>query len=161
MAVERPLILGEHRRLLDERFRVSLPAEWVDHAFPPSTAGILAKERIGALSLWNATVWQERLDAAVGLIQAKINAGRLDDRIEEVQHLGRLLSARHRPVQLAGRGRLSIPEGFREFLGVEPGGDVLLIGAAVCVEIWQPHAWLAYQQQRMPEFGTILDQLSR
>ena len=87
-------------------------------------------------------------------------ARKLEDKLGEVQRLGRLLSTRHREVQLAGRGRLVIPEGFREFLGVEPGGDVLLVGAAVCVEIWRPSAWIAYLNERIPEFESLLSELS-
>ena len=60
------------------------------------------------------------------------------------QRLGRLLSTRHRSVELGARGRLLIPEGFREFLGVEPGGEVLIVGAGVCIEIWNPAKWLGH-----------------
>ena len=91
---------------------------------------------------------------------SKIRAGRLEGRIEEVQLLGRLLSTRHRQVQLAGRGRLLIPEGFREFLGVEAGGEVTVIGAALCVEIWNPEHWLKYLEEQMPEFRQLLSRLS-
>ena len=49
-------------------------------------------------------------------------------RSQKYRLLGRLLSTRHRTVQLAGRGRLLIPEGFREFLGVEPNGEALFWG---------------------------------
>jgi MraZ protein len=55
---------------------------------------------------------------------------------------------------------LLIPEGFREFLGVEPGGEILVVGAAVCIEIWQPAAWLAYLKGRMPRFRRLFDRLS-
>ena len=77
-----------------------------------------------------------------------------------MQLLGRLLSTRHKAVQLAGRGRLVIPEGFREFLAVEPGGEVLVVGAAVCVEIWNPPYWLKYLEAQMPKFRRLLNQLS-
>ena len=160
MAAEAGLILGEFRRTVDDRFRISVPSELTGMLVAEDADCILAKERTGSLSLWNAKQWKSKLDAAVRLVQAKIEAGRLDGRIDEVQRLGRLLSTRHREVQLAGRGRLILPEGFREFLGVEPGGDVLLIGAGVCIEIWHPSAWIAYLEQKMPEFGTLLDQLS-
>jgi MraZ protein len=63
-------------------------------------------------------------------------------------------------VQLAARGRLVIPEGFREFLGVEPGGDVMIVGAALCVELWQPAAWIDFVHQQMPEFNRLFDELS-
>jgi MraZ protein len=63
-------------------------------------------------------------------------------------------------VQLHHRSRLLIPEGFREFLGVEPNGDVLVVGAAVCIEIWHPPAWLKYLERRMPKFRRLFDRLS-
>jgi MraZ protein len=168
MAAEQPLILGEFRRTLDERYRLSIPGELLAAMTASAMTGsggappecILAKERPGALSLWASAVWEERLSSSIHLVQAKIQAGRLSGRVEDVQHLGRLLSTRHKAVQLAGRGRLVIPEGFREFLQVPTGGEVLLIGAALCVEIWRPEAWLQYLNERMPEFGTLLNDLS-
>ena len=77
-----------------------------------------------------------------------------------VQLLGRLLSTRHREVQIAGRGRLSIPEGFREFLGIEENGEAIVVGAAVCVEIWRPDAWINYLDEQIPQFGNLVEQLA-
>ena len=118
-------LLGEHPRTLDERYRVSIPSEFADLLTAESNDCILAKERPGCLSLWSAPVWQARLDEGMELVKQKMRAGRLQEKIAEVQLLGRLLSTRHRTVQLAGRGRLLIPEGFREFLGVEPNGETI------------------------------------
>lgn len=155
-----PLIIGEHRRVLDDRFRVSIPSEMAAEILAPGADCILAKERVGALSLWNALEWRGKLDEGVRLVQEKMRAGRLDGRIEDVQMLGRLLSTRHTAVRLGGRGRLSIPESFREFLGVDPGGELLVVGAALCVEVWRPDAWFAYVEERMPEFRRLFDNLS-
>jgi MraZ protein len=90
-----------------------------------------------------------------------MRSGRLQEKLAEVQLFGRLLSTRQRPVQLAGRGRLLIPEGFRDFLGVEANGELLVVGAAVCVELWQPAAWLKYLEDRMPKFRKLFDMLSK
>jgi MraZ protein len=154
-------LLGEFQRTLDERFRLSIPNEVGDALVAESPDCILAKERPGCLSLWSAPVWQARLDEGVELVKQKMRAGKLQERIAEVQLFGRLLSTRHRLVQLAGRGRLVIPEGFREFLGVEPGGEVQIVGAAVCIEIWNPSSWLKYLEGRMPRFRRLFDQLSK
>ena len=121
---------------------------------------VLAKERPGALSLWHARDWAARWEADVKLVRGKIEAGRLQDRLADVQVLGRLLSTRHREVAVAGRGRLVVPEGFREFLAVEPGGDVLIVGAAICVEIWKPEAWVSYLSEQIPRFSTLLEELA-
>ena len=160
MPPNREFILGEFRRSVDERFRVSIPNEMADPLTVDGKDCILAKERPGSISLWSASNWSDRLSASVDLVQSKMMAGRLEGRLSDVQQLGRLLSTRHREVQLAGRGRLVIPEGFREFLGVEPGGDVLLVGAAVCIEIWKPEDWIQYLNERMPQFGKLLDELA-
>jgi MraZ protein len=153
-------ILGEFHRTLDERFRLSVPGELLAPLTLEGEDCILAKERPGCLSLWNATRWQARLDQDVELVKSKMRAGRLDGQLEQVQLLGRLLSTRHARVQLAARGRLLLPEGFREFLRVEAGGNAVLIGAGVCLEIWHPQAWLTYLEQRMPEFRQLLEKLS-
>jgi MraZ protein len=154
------LILGEAVRTLDDRYRLSIPPELAETLAGESTECILAKERPGCLSVWNATDWKKWLDEGVALVESKIQAGRLEGRLEEVQQLGRLLSTRHRQVQLAGRGRLVVPEGFREFLGAEPGSEVMVVGAAVCVEIWHPEKWSNYVGDQMPEFRKRLDQLA-
>jgi MraZ protein len=60
---------------------------------------------------------------------------------------------------LAGRGRLLIPEGFREFLQVKASGDAIVVGAAVCIEIWNPDAWRAQLELQLPSFQQLFDQL--
>jgi MraZ protein len=61
---------------------------------------------------------------------------------------------------LANRARLVVPEGFREFLDVPAGSDVMLVGASICVEIWNPQAWLDYLCGEMPEFGPLFKDLA-
>lgn len=154
-------ILGEHQRTLDDRYRLSIPSELGDVLCAESTDCILAKERPGCLSLWSATAWKTKIAESVALVEQKMRAGRLEGRLGQVQLFGRLLSTRHKDVQLAGRGRLLIPEGFREFLGVEPGGDLMVVGAAVCIELWRPAAWIAHLEKRMPRFRRLLDRLAQ
>lgn len=153
------LLQGEHRRTVDDRFRISIPGELADPLTREGPECILAKEMPGALSVWSAFQWQGGLEKEVHAVSALLQAGRLADRVDVVQSFGRLLSTRHRPVQLTGRGRLLIPEGFREFLGVDPGSSVLIIGAALCVEIWHPDAWLRHLEEQIPQFRRILNQL--
>jgi MraZ protein len=160
MTDTKEFILGEFQRTFDERYRLAIPTELVTAMGGEDEGFILAKERPGCLSLWNAANWQSKLAAGVDLVQAKMRAGKLEGKLGQVQLLGRLLSSRHRTVQLAARGRLIVPEGFREFLHAEPGSDVMIIGAAVCVEIWNPKAWMTYLERRMPKFRRLFDQLS-
>lgn len=159
MAVEL-FITGECRRTLDERFRVSLTPEFAKAISDSDGRTILAKERFGCVSLWQAEEWQKRLDDGLTLIRQKISTGRLDQRWGDVQRLGRLLSTRFESVQLANRSRLLIPEGFRDFLGVAANQDVVIVGAVICVEIWNPVAWLDTLKEEMPGFGPLFRGLS-
>lgn len=154
------LILGEFHRTVDERYRLSVPAELMGPLTGGSdTACVLVKEQAGSLSLWRAETWRNQLDNDVQVVRSKIQAMRLQQHTRELQLLGRLLSTRHRDVQITGRGRLLIPEGFREFLGIEPGGEVMVVGAAICVEVWNPHHWIDHLQEKMPDFNEILSDL--
>ena len=153
-------ITGEVKRTIDERFRITLPPEMATAVTDEQGETILTKERYGCLSLWRASEWQKRLDDGVGIIRQKIHAGRMEQRWNDVQKLGRLLSTRQRTVKLANRSRILIPEGFREFLDVGPNQDVMIVGAVICLEIWNPQAWLETLRQDMPEFGGLLRQLS-
>jgi MraZ protein len=155
------LILGEFTRTLDERFRVALPNELVAALRADDGRCVLAKERPGCLSLWEASAWRQRNNLGLDLIRAKLRAGKLAEHPERLQLLGRLLSTRHAEVQVADRGRLLIPDGFRGFLKAAAGGDVMLIGAGVCVEIWQPDAWVAYLDRRMPRFRKVFGRLTQ
>lgn len=154
------LLIGECIRSLDDRYRLSLPTELLDPLLAAGSRLVLAKERAGCLSLWSAAVWKPRIDAAVEVLRSKLQAGLLTQRVGELQELGRLLSTRHQAVSLAGRGRLVVPEGFRDFLAVEPGGDLIVVGAAVCVELWQPAAWAAFVTGEMPGFRRRIDELT-
>lgn len=160
MAAAAELLIGEYLRTLDERFRLAVPPELLDPLLAAGPKLVIAKERQGCLSLWSAAQWKPRIDAAVDVLRTKLEAGLLTQRVGQLQELGRLLSTRHKTVSLAARGRLVLPEGFREFLGVEPGGDLLVVGAAVCVELWQPAAWAAYVTSEMPGFRRRIDELT-
>ena len=160
MGENKQLILGEFSRRIDERYRLSLPGEFIELFQPSGGDCVLVKERPGCISLWEKAAWQNKLDDRVELIRQRIKLGDLEQKLPELQTFGRLLSTRHKPVQLAGRGRLLLPEGFREFLGVEPGKEVMVVGAAVCIEIWHPAKWIGYVEERMPNFGELLNTLS-
>ena len=159
---EQKIIQGEFSRKLDERYRLSLPEKLVE-LFPVGEGGdcVLVKERPGCISLWPQESWEKEFSKRVELVNLHQQMGDYTDRLAQLQLLGRLLSTGYRPVQLAGKGRLLIPEGFREFLRVEPGQEVMVVGAAVSIEIWHPERWVRYVEKRMPKFRKILTALSK
>ncbi len=153
-------ITGEVRRAVDNRFRLSLPTEFAEAVCDAEENCVVAKERYGCLSLWRPSDWKQHIDNGVSVLKQKMETGRLQQRWDEVQRLGRLLSTRHQDVQLGNRSRLLIPESFREFLGIAAGEDVVIVGAVICVEIWNPEAWLSVLKDEMPDFGTLFKTLA-
>lgn len=154
------LITGEVKRKIDERFRIALPGEMAESITDREGHTLVTKERYGCLGLWRASDWNQRFRTGVSLIEQKIEAGRYEQNWGDVQRLGRLISSRFRTIKLANRSRFLVPEGFREFLDVSPNEDVLIIGAAICVEVWNPTAWLELLKIDMPEFAPLFRDLS-
>ncbi|WP_146572323.1 division/cell wall cluster transcriptional repressor MraZ [Botrimarina hoheduenensis] len=153
------MFLGEATRTLDQRFRLSLPEDMAERLVAGSSECLIAKERRGCLSLWNREHWEEHQRQAAEILKGKLASGRLERRLADVQRLGRLLSTRQRVTAIAGRGRLVIPEGFRELLAVEPGGSVNVVGAAVCVELWHPEAWADHLAEALPGYRDLYEDL--
>lgn len=154
------LFVGEWARSVDERFRLSIPTEWADELVDDSNECVLAKERPGCVSVWHPRDWTEWLNQGLELVAGKIRSGRTAGRMDQVQMFGRLLSTRHKTVPIAGRGRIAIPDSFRTFLEVEPGGELLVVGAAVCVEIWNPTRWSTHIGEHMSKFRELFDKLA-
>ena len=157
---QQTFLTGEYQRAIDNRHRVTLPPELVSSIANEESQTIVAKERYGCLSLWLPESWQQHVSSGMTVLQQKLETGRLQQRWPDVQRLGRLLSTRHLEVQLGNRSRLLIPETFRTFLGVQAGGDVVVVGAGVCVEVWNPEAWLTLLKQDMPEFDDLFRTLA-
>ncbi len=153
-------ITGEVKRTIDDRFRLTLPQDFAEAIADEQGNVIVAKERTGCLSIWRSDEWQKRLDSGVDLLRKKMDSGRMEGRWGDVQRLGRLLSTRHQQVTLANRSRLLIPDSFRAFLGCDTEKEVVIVGAAVCVEIWQPDMWLEVLKAEMPDFGDLFKTLT-
>jgi len=161
MADEIKLIRGEYVTKMGDRFRLTLPKELTGAIVTQSeTACVLARERFGALSLWNRETWQDRVESGIEIVETKVRGHRLPTQIAEVQQFSRLLSTRSREVTVAERGRLVIPEAFRDFLRVKVGEDCVVVGAGLCIEIWHPETWQEYLKQEIGSFGELFEKLS-
>ena len=123
----------------------------------------LVKERPGALSLWPPDSGEEdRLEAQLNdLIVSKMQHDLYRDRLDELLAFGRLLSTRRARIELKGGPRLLLTKEFCDFLGVEAGGKVYVVGAAACLEIWRPDAWVSFVEERIGEFRQMFQELAK
>ena len=159
MTETKKLIMGEFSRTVDDRYRLTLPDEFKEVFKPESGKCMIVKESPGYLSLWEESTWKQHHDTRVEMVLQRLNAGYLGQNMSDLQRFGRLLSTRYRQIQLADRARFLLPEGFREFLAVEPKQDVMIIGATFCIELWHPKKWIAHIEENMPQFGNLLESL--
>ena len=153
------LITGEFSRTIDDRSRLTLPDEFKEIFKPESGKCVIVKESPGHLSLWEETIWKQHLDSRIEMVRQRYETGYLAGNLPDLQRLGRLLSARYRHVQMAERARFLLPEGFREFLDVEPKQDVMIVGAWHCIEIWNPQKYFSNIEGDIPQFGNLLENL--
>jgi MraZ protein len=137
-----------------------LPGEFKELFKPKDEKCVIAKEQSGCISLWDAEQWKTEHDARVELVFERLKLGDLNRKKVDLQKFGRLLSTRHKEIQHDGKGRLVLPEGFREFLDVEPGKEVMVVGAISCIELWKPERWFEYVETNIAEYGTLMDTLS-
>jgi MraZ protein len=159
MPETKKLITGEFSRTIDDRYRLTLPDEFKEVFKPESGKCVIVKESPGYLSLWDENTWTPHVEARVEMVRQRYETGYLAGNMSDLQRFGRLLSTRYRHIQLADRARFLLPEGFREFLAVEPKKDVMIIGAAFCIELWNPQKWISHIEGEMPQFGNLLESL--
>jgi len=153
------LITGEFSRTVDDRYRLTLPDEFKEVFKPKEGKCVIVKEGSGHLSLWEESVWQQQHGKRIEMVRQRYETGYLAENMLDLQRLGRLLSVRYRHIQLGERGRLLLPEGFREFLAVEPKQEVMVVGAYFCIEIWHPQKWISYAEENIPQFGNLMESL--
>lgn len=51
---------------------------------------------------------------------------------------------------ISNQGRVTLPQGFREYAAIEPGTEVIVVGVEIGVEIWSTERWNA-ELERMNE----------
>jgi len=159
MPKTKKLITGEFACAVDERYRLSLPKEFKEVFKPEAGKCVLVKESPGHLSLWEESSWKQQHDIRIETVQNLYEMGHLAKNMSELQRLGRLLSARYRHITLTESSRFLLPDGFREFLAVEPKQEAMIIGAWHCIEIWHPEKWISNIEGDIPQFGELLERL--
>ena len=48
--------------------------------------------------------------------------------------------------RISAQGRITLPPEYREHAGLVPGGDVMVVGNEIGVEIWSRERWLEEQK---------------
>ncbi len=120
------MFLGEHQHTIDPKGRIVLPSR-----FRPELAEgcFVTKGLDRCLFIFTPEQWE---------IEAQ-EFRALDRRDRQFRNYGRVFFAGAVDQQLDKQGRVQIPAGLREYAGLDK--DVIVVGVAERIEIWNPSAW--------------------
>lgn len=149
------MFTGEFVHQLDEKARFKLPAKLANlFELELGRQCVMMKMPEQCLAIYPARVWQvefQRILSASGPAMP----GSADYRA-----LTRILGANSMEVIIGAQGRVAVPDVFRSYLGVEPGENVVVVGAGVRIELWAESAWRQKQASDMANYAGIIERLS-
>jgi len=121
--------LGEYQHALDAKGRFILPARFRDQL---GDVAYVTSEQDGCLALWRP----EEFDMKANEIQDRARQG--ERNVQRAFFAGATEATPDR------QGRVAIPQGLREFAGLER--DVVVVGLFDHIEIWDAAAWRRTKQ---------------
>ncbi|MEN9698142.1 MAG: hypothetical protein RL448_97 [Actinomycetota bacterium] len=138
------MFLGTHEPRLDEKGRLILPAKFRDDL---SSGLVITKGQERCLYVFPASEFQTITDT---LRQAPVTAKAARD-YQRVMFAGAHDEIPDR------QGRVTIPQGLREYASLEK--DCVVIGANTRVEIWDATSWKKYLQQSEKGFADVSEEV--
>ena len=121
--------IGTHRHTLDDKGRVSVPAQFRRQLTAEDLYLTVGME--GCLVLYPSHRWQKLEDELLNL-----------PRNRETRFLVRSLAHNLRAVSVDSQGRISIPAELAEKAGIT--SDVLFLGKFDTMELWEPELYDSY-----------------
>jgi len=121
--------LGEYQHALDAKGRFILPARFRDQL---GDVAYVTSEEDGCLALWRP----DEFDMKANEIRDRARSGERD--VQRAFFAGAMEASPDR------QGRVAIPQGLRDFAGLER--DVVVVGLYDHIEIWDAAAWRRTRQ---------------
>jgi len=122
------MFLGQYQYTLDSKGRVTIPSRFRDELVGEV---VLTRGLDRCLAGYPMDVWSE-------LVQ-KVNALPITD--PRGRALRRIFFADAVNVEPDRQGRVVVPERLREYAGLEPGSEVVIVGLDRFLELWEPQRW--------------------
>ncbi len=137
---------GQIRRVVDEKSRLNIPSRWRDprytefHALPDSNNPCL--RLLNADELWRM---KRTLDESTAYSAA------------EKKKFRRRWFSRATPCPIDRQGRIVIPPDLQK--RYQFSGEVVIVGACECLELWHPSAWEAEEAKDDLPVDAMADEL--
>jgi MraZ protein len=120
------LFLGEHRHALDDKGRVIFPARMREDLGPQV---VLQKGIDPCVYVLPPAEWDKQV----------ANVSALPTTNPRARRYARFFFSQAQSERIDRQGRLTIPQGFREYAGLDR--DIVVVGAGTRVEVWDSARW--------------------
>jgi len=138
------MFLGEFQHSLDEKGRAILPSKF-RKALADGVVITVGMEK--CLFIIPKTEWPQWEDKIRALSLAKRDA----------RKFSRFFFAGASEESITKQGRISIPNGLREYAGLNK--DIVIIGVSNRLEVWDKDSWKAYQKEAEGSYSDIAEEL--
>jgi MraZ protein len=138
------LFLGEHRHGLDDKGRVIFPAK--------------LRDGLGA-----QVVLQKGIDPCVYILPPEewerqvARVAELPTTNPQARRYARFFFSQAQSERIDRQGRLTVPQAFRAYAGLEK--EVVVVGAGTRVEIWDSERWDSHREQAESSVEEIASEL--
>ena len=140
------MFFGEFEYRVDEKGRVPIPAQFRREI--RDGVVVLSQGMEGCITAYPLPEWKKLAEA--------LTAGASVSR-SKLRRLNRALFATAFRVTIDGQGRVALPAPLRDFAGIE--GDVVIIGANNCLELWNGEQWQAEKAESWEQAWQIIESL--
>lgn len=120
------MFMGEYNHTVDEKGRLIIPVKFRDEL---GSEFVVTKGLDGCLFAYDLTEWR--------VLEEKLRALPLTNK--DARAFARFMLAGAASVEIDKQGRILLPQVLRNFAGLEK--DVVLIGVASRIEIWNKEKW--------------------
>jgi MraZ protein len=139
------LFLGEYQHSLDDKGRLVLPAKFRDQL-----AGglVMTKGQDRCVFVFPDDRWELEVEKVNGLART----------VPRNRNFARTFFASASDQQPDRQGRIVVPPGLRDYAGLDK--DVVIVGVAERIEIWNTEAWERLSEEADEMFADIQEALS-
>lgn len=151
-----PLIFsGEFTHQLDEKVRFKLPKK-MEELFTDELGlkCYLMKMPERCLALYPHIFWNEEFGRYLDFVKSKMPGN------AKYRAYTRLIASNSYETKIGAQGRVALTDSHKEYIGVEGGGNVVVVGAGERIEIWSEEAWEQQQGEDMAQFHNLLEDVA-
>lgn len=141
------MFMGEYRHSIDDKNRLIIPSSLRQQTEGSKDEFVITRGLEQSLFLYPTLEWQSLGERLRNLSTTKSNS----------RAFVRLLFSGAHPVQPDSQGRITLPQGLKDFAQIEE--RVVIIGVFNKIEIWSEDRWSRYYKEQRSIFEELSEKI--